>query len=232
MVKLLLFDAFLTLFNTEGTHLKATRLILESSGAQPCAPTLDPDEFHSQWDKFIVQEWRAEDGFKLLCDIFKDTLIKTFEYFGVKNNRADDVVKIWLDLIADSPPYPEVEQIVNPLTERYDTAIVSNADNYEMNLCLRRLTFTFPAVFTSEDVRVYKPRPEIFHAAMKHFGTAPHETLMIGDSLAADVEGAHNAGIRCVWINRTGKILTPDHPQPDFILPDLNKLNKLLDSIQ
>ena len=53
MINALLIDAFGTLFDTLGTHPRATRRILQEHNLN-----IDPDEFHKKWDEFIVSEWK------------------------------------------------------------------------------------------------------------------------------------------------------------------------------
>lgn len=45
-----------------------------------------------------------------------------------------------------------------------------------------------------------KPHKEAFLAAMEQCGCGPEETVMLGDQIFTDVWGAHNAGIRAVYI--------------------------------
>lgn len=56
----------------------------------------------------------------------------------------------------------------------------------------------FQAIVVSgdADVAVRKPNPRIFHLACERLGVAPQETLMIGDHLEADIQGAITAGLQ------------------------------------
>ena len=45
-----------------------------------------------------------------------------------------------------------------------------------------------------------KPARSIFEKALKLAGCEAHEAIHVGDSLAADIAGAHNSGITSVWI--------------------------------
>jgi putative hydrolase of the HAD superfamily len=47
-----------------------------------------------------------------------------------------------------------------------------------------------------------KPHPSIFGAALQLVDVAPHEAVMVGDSLRHDVEGALRAGMRGVLLHR------------------------------
>jgi HAD superfamily hydrolase (TIGR01662 family) len=49
-----------------------------------------------------------------------------------------------------------------------------------------------------------KPHPSIFEAALRQAGTAPAESVMVGDSLAHDIAGALKLGMRAVLVSRSG----------------------------
>lgn len=57
-------------------------------------------------------------------------------------------------------------------------------------------------VISADAVLAYKPHRELFDEALRISGCAPDEVIHIGDSYAADVEGARSAGIRPVLLLR------------------------------
>jgi HAD superfamily hydrolase (TIGR01509 family) len=58
------------------------------------------------------------------------------------------------------------------------------------------------ALVISEAVGKSKPHPDIFAVALRQLGVTADEAVMIGDSWSADIQGAANAGIRAIWLNR------------------------------
>jgi FMN phosphatase YigB (HAD superfamily) len=52
----------------------------------------------------------------------------------------------------------------------------------------------------SHCVGAEKPDPIIFRAALEGLQARPEETLVIGDSLRRDREGARRMGMRFIWI--------------------------------
>ncbi len=60
------------------------------------------------------------------------------------------------------------------------------------------------AVITSARVGVRKPHQEIFLHALRALAATAESTLMVGDSLSDDVEGAATLGIASVLIDRSG----------------------------
>jgi HAD superfamily hydrolase (TIGR01549 family) len=61
-----------------------------------------------------------------------------------------------------------------------------------------------------------KPHPTIFQAALEGLGVAPAETVMVGDSLEEDVEGARALGMRALLVDRDER-----HPEVAERLVDL-----------
>ena len=70
-----------------------------------------------------------------------------------------------------------------------------------------------------------KPDAAIFHAACDALGVAPHEAVHVGDDLILDVQGAQDAGLRAVWMNRTAsRRHLEEGVRPDAIVADFDEL--------
>lgn len=79
----------------------------------------------------------------------------------------------------------------------------------------------------SEDVRAYKPRPDVFLRAMEEIGVAPQETLVVGDSNMFDVEPASQLGILTAWLNRQNRPV-PENCKADAVLTSLQQLRRMM----
>ena len=77
------------------------------------------------------------------------------------------------------------------------------------------------AVTFSGEIGWRKPSPRIFEAAMRALRTEPDRTVMVGDSEAADIAGAHAAGMRAVLIRRGGNRGVGDADAVIAVLRDL-----------
>jgi 2-haloalkanoic acid dehalogenase type II len=85
----------------------------------------------------------------------------------------------------------------------------------------------------SDVAGIRKPRPEIFEDVLEQLGTAPGETLHVGDNLSADVAGAKAVGMHTAWVTRRvadpeAKLEGYDGPAPDHRISDLAELLPLL----
>jgi len=79
----------------------------------------------------------------------------------------------------------------------------------------------FEEVITSEGSNSLKPHKEIFEYAFLKTGAVKKESIMIGDSLEVDIQGAKNAGIDQVFVNHLG--LVPDI-KPTYSVSSLKEL--------
>ena len=88
--------------------------------------------------------------------------------------------------------------------------VISNWDQRLVPL-LRRLKLHnyFDAVAVSCQVGYTKPSPVIFRRAASRLRLPPQAILHIGDSFAADVEGARSAGLKAAWLRRGGRANAP-----------------------
>ncbi len=57
----------------------------------------------------------------------------------------------------------------------------------------------FESTVVSCDLGYMKPHPRTYEAALEEMGVSAAETAMVGDSLKADVQGAHAVGLTTVW---------------------------------
>jgi HAD superfamily hydrolase (TIGR01549 family) len=65
------------------------------------------------------------------------------------------------------------------------------------------------AAISSSEHGFMKPHPSIFRAGLEIVGVEAHEAMMVGDSLAQDIEGARRLGMRGVLVVRSGHFGVP-----------------------
>ncbi len=82
----------------------------------------------------------------------------------------------------------------------------------------------FTHMITSEASNSLKPKKEIFDYAMNKAGASLKESIMIGDNLDADIQGAINAGMDSVFVNH---INATAHLQPTYTIYHLKELESI-----
>ena len=73
-----------------------------------------------------------------------------------------------------------------------------------------------------------KPHPKIFNDIMEKTGVNPHNIMHIGDDPLSDIQGAHNAGITSVWLNRDNKVWPQEIKPANYEIHVLYQLNTIL----
>ncbi|MEE8263507.1 MAG: HAD family hydrolase [Gammaproteobacteria bacterium] len=67
-------------------------------------------------------------------------------------------------------------------------------------------------LISSADVAIRKPAPEIFLTGVSNLRLKPSEVWFVGDTWAADIEGATEAGLFPVWLSHTRESTRPHVP--------------------
>ena len=86
----------------------------------------------------------------------------------------------------------------------------------------------FDTIILSEDAGVNKPSPLYFNYAFKVSCADRETTLMIGDNLQTDIQGALSAGIEALLFNRWQVNVGESAVKPTFVVDKLLDIKKLL----
>ena len=136
------------------------------------------------------------------------------------------------ELLAEGRAFPESRRVVDQISRRLPTALLSNADDDFLLPCLNRNGLVFPVVVSSESARAYKPHIAIFQQLAEEMGLPREQILYVGDSKLADVTGARHAGLKAAWVRRgrnsewstSGRTLL----EPDYEIEALDGLLEIL----
>jgi HAD superfamily hydrolase (TIGR01509 family) len=91
--------------------------------------------------------------------------------------------------------------VLEALGERYRLGVVSNFyGNLEAVCESSGLGPLFGVMTDSQRVGAEKPDPAIFQVALSALNAAPETSVMVGDSLRRDYEGARRSGMGFIWI--------------------------------
>jgi len=94
-------------------------------------------------------------------------------------------------------------EVLNYLKENYHLHIITNGFGEVQGRKLRnsKIDHFFQTITNSEMVGVKKPHPTIFEFALSLAKASKEESIMIGDSLEADIDGALSFGIDAIYFN-------------------------------
>jgi 2-haloalkanoic acid dehalogenase type II len=220
-----LFDAYGTLFSYGTPEFRtAVATILAEQGIET-----DHEAFYQTWVEAYspssvwgeLSPHRAEPyrnhalngplpAWHSTWEIWRRQFVAALDKHDVEGDpdRAADFLR---DELGEAHPFPEAHDAVERLDAHGLTlGLLSNADEDFLQRALSRARLRFSVIQSSESLRAYKPHRAVFLAACERLGFSPNETLYVGDSPIADVGGAHNAGLRTVWVRRRNAS-TPDN---------------------
>ena len=113
---------------------------------------------------------------------------------------------------ATRAPFPDAEPALSKLAPDFRLGVVSNssADHQRRKLdAIGLLAYFEDRLICSAEHGAAKPAASIFLAGCDSLGLQPHEVAYIGDNYETDAIGAHRAGLRGFWLDRTnGKSAT------------------------
>lgn len=223
MVKGLLLDFYGTVVEEDDAVIRRVSAAAAATAAVP----VTPEAVLAAWRVAYLAAVAAAVPFRTLRQISIESLATALDETGCRADPAALCAEQFAFWCA-APPRPGTRDFLDRL--RLPACLVSNADRADLDAVLACHQLSFTATVTSEDVRSYKPSPAIFRQALDALGLAADEVVHVGDSLTADVAGAHAAGIRSVWVNRRHAPVPADLPASTVAVVDsLPELLDLLD---
>ncbi|MFC4209974.1 YjjG family noncanonical pyrimidine nucleotidase [Pedobacter lithocola] len=177
---------------------------LQELGLKSC------EEFISTYTENNHQLWADYHLGKITKDFLRaERFNKTFLQLGIQPDAVPHQFED--DYVSISPTktnlFDGAENVLSYLKEKYTLHIISNGfkETTLTKMDLSGLNPYFKNVIISEDVGANKPNPVIFEHALNKAKAAKEESIMIGDSLEADIYGALNFGMEAIFFNPTKK---------------------------
>jgi len=121
--------------------------------------------------------------------------------------------------------YEDVLPSLTKLRERFKLVALTNGN---ADISRVGLAEYFDLQISAADVEQGKPHPAMFIEAMARVQVTAQQTVHIGDHAIHDVYGAHNAGIRSIWVNRVNQSWQETDFQADFEVTSLQQVVVLL----
>ncbi|HXW76623.1 MAG TPA: HAD family hydrolase [Candidatus Eremiobacteraceae bacterium] len=130
--------------------------------------------------------------------------------------------------------FPEAVPVLTALHQRYRMAIITNgyAETHDKKIARLELGRFFDHIVLAGDLEMVKPNPDIFRHAMKLLDARPEESLMVGDRYDRDIIGAHEAGMRAVWIRCRDEMVPEGARAPDATITSIAELPAVLANLK
>ncbi|MGE5250045.1 MAG: HAD family hydrolase [Bacteroidota bacterium] len=130
---------------------------------------------------------------------------------GTESKRSEELAPVLSQYMSEqykpeSVLPPEVPAMLAQLRQAgFKLGVVSNRERpFQEELDRFGVTPQFDLLLAAGEVRIYKPDPGIFQAALERIGIQPGAAMYVGDNYFADVMGSRRAGLRSVLYDPRG----------------------------
>ncbi|MEY2692382.1 MAG: hypothetical protein RIT03_772 [Bacteroidota bacterium] len=198
----LFFDLDHTLWDFEKNSQLAFERIFDAQ-----FPQISIDEFIAMYIPINKACWQLYQVDQMSHDQLRYQRLKqSFDAMNVSISD-DEINQIAIDYITYLPEFNHlfdgVHEVLDYLQTKYDLHVITNgfAQVQDRKLTQSNLTPYFKTITNSEMAGAKKPNPLIFAHALQVASAKKTNSVMIGDSLDADVQGALDFGMQAVFFN-------------------------------
>ena len=203
------FDAYGTLFDVHSAVGRDRDRVGEA--ADSVSATWRAKQLQYTWLRSLMGRWTE------FAEVTANALDFALDEAGVKD---DALRRDLLDAYRSLSCYPEVEGVLDALRSAgMRTAILSNGSRGMLDAAVASagIGSRLDAVLSVDDVRVFKPHPDVYRLACDRLGVAPGAVCFLSSN-AWDAAGAATFGFRVAWVNRFGQARErlPDAPEVEI----------------
>ena len=192
MVKAIIFDFWGTLVaNGSYSPTKQSKRILRQFN-------MDFGEFVVRFEKaaFTKNFKDQKEAFTAACDEFD---------VPCGDKLLDTLIGVWNKNKLLAKPYPDVlETIVGLKQKGVKLAILSNTPVESASSVLEKFDLAkyFDFIALSCEIGMLKTDPKAFDIVFEKLGVTKEDCIMVGDSIESDMNGAKNAGVKGILVDR------------------------------
>lgn len=223
MIKNILFDLDNTLFDFYASEKKALAKTLLHLG-------INPDEkILLRYSEINLAHWKLlEQGKLTRTEVKVNRYRQLFDEYGI-NASPEETTKFYEKALSEEGDLMEgALPLLKNLYGKYRLYVVSNGTLIAQQGRMKNTGITgfFDDFFISQEIGHEKPTKEFFDHCFKSIPDfKKEETLIVGDSVSADIIGGIKAGIKTVWFNPSKE---KSEIKPDYEISALYEIEKLL----
>ena len=204
-IKHIFFDLDHTLWDFERNSGLAFETIFSKNDI-----TISLSEFLEVYSPINFEFWRLYRNNEISKEALRyGRLKKSFDALGM-TVVDETIMNLSNDYITHLPDHNHLfegtVELLDYLKPKYNLHIITNGFEEVQHKKLRnsKISDYFDVIVTSEMAGVKKPNSKIFNLALDLAKAQPHESVMIGDSYEADIEGANAYGMHSIFFNQNG----------------------------
>ena len=211
----LVFDAYGTLFDVHSVMRRCEACWPGKGAALSAAWRAKQLEY--TWQRSLMRAYRP------FSQVTRDALEYCCEAMGLalSSSRAEELMREYRRLAL----FPDVKEALRRLPGK--KAILSNGSPDMLDPLVESSGLRFDAVLSVDELKIFKPAPEVYALAVKRLGVAAARIGFVSSN-CWDALGAKTFGFNVYWINRGGAPVDRLGPQPDAVLKTLGDLPEIL----
>lgn len=203
---------------------------------------LDLQAMDTHFERFfdnaaVRKEWFAQTTQLSMAAV----ITNSYEDFGVQSDTGLEMTarhykvsmlgeekNLILGTLRKLRAFPDVAQNLQRLREAgLKLAVLTNSTlpTAESQLNFAGLRDHFEHVVSTDEIRCFKPAPEVYQLAADRLGVEPGQIRLVS-AHDWDVSGALRAGCAAAFLARPGQIMNPFGPQPDVRGADLSEVTE------
>ena len=146
--------------------------------------------------------------------------------FGYDPELSDLAMQVFLEARNEVDIFHEAPSTLELLKQHYQIIAVSNGN---ADVHKTKLGKYFDLAVSPAETGTAKPDPDMFNFVLEYVGVNADSVVHVGDEPHTDIEGAHRAGIRSVWMNRRRRTWPEGQTRANA---EIERLDQLLAVIQ
>ena len=178
------YNLFLTQQGVSKGYFLADKFMAEQNAVKPVRSMnqIEKENFFARYEQLVLSGDALDVNLDLCKKIFKE--LQQVSYSMVL--------------------YPDViDSLIKLKSLNFKLGLISNMDKLGSELLNEfKLSEYMDICVTSKEANVEKPDPQIFNLALSKLNIKPEEAIYVGDQILSDVEGASNAGMTPVLLDR------------------------------
>lgn len=198
--KFLLFDLDHTLLDFDTAEDVALTQLFKEEGIEDIQAYKD---YYVPMNKSLWKDLEQKRITK--AELINTRFAKLFAHFGIIKDGSYLAERYQFFLAQQGQIFSGAIELLDTLTERgYELYAATNGITAIQTgrLAQSGLAPYFNQIFISEQLKTQKPDGLFYEKIGQQIdGYSKEKTLMIGDSLTADIQGGNNAGIDTIWYN-------------------------------
>jgi 2-haloacid dehalogenase len=200
-VEALVFDAYGTLYDVHSV-VRRCETCFPGKGTA-LSQLWRTKQLEYTWQRSLMQRYAP------FSTVTREALAFSCAALGLKLGEHEDAL---MDEYLHLAPFPEVRAALARLPGK--KAILSNGSPDLLEPLVRNSRLHFDAVLSVDEVKMYKPAPQVYELAVQRL-RVPKEKIGFISSNCWDALGAKSYGFTVWWINRSGAPVDALGSQPD-----------------